>query len=147
MIYEKVSCKIDAHSFLLVECANIKHGMIFEKEAHFYTVWICCCFGLELLCKRDVQPSSIWNQAIIAMTLSCMRRVLLSSFETFSECECEVFCERGVHPFIKMDNCCVPLFHYFAVNLHNMLNCLEDGISMNRTRLSYSIWYVAIWWP
>ena len=36
MIYEKVSCKIDAHTFLLAVCANIKHGMICENEVHLY---------------------------------------------------------------------------------------------------------------
>ena len=34
MIYEKVSRKTDAHSFLLVMCLNIKHGMICKNEAH-----------------------------------------------------------------------------------------------------------------
>ena len=28
------------------------------------TAWIRCWFGLELFCKRAVQPSSIWNQAV-----------------------------------------------------------------------------------
>ena len=94
---------------------------------------LCCWFGLELFCKIDVQPSSIWNQATIVLTLLCKRGVPPSSVEAFSECESEVFCKRCVHAFIKTDNCRAPLCHYLAVNLHNRLNCLEDGISMSKT--------------
>ena len=35
-----MSCKIDAHSFLLMVCANINHGVICEKGVHLYNAWI-----------------------------------------------------------------------------------------------------------
>ena len=101
----------------------------------------CCWFKLELFYKGDVQPSFIWNQATIVQTLFCKIGVTLFSSEAFRECECEVFCKRGVHPFIKTHNSRVPLFHYFAVNCHNLSNCLEDGISMRRIISSYSMAY------
>ena len=65
-----------------------------------------------------------------------------SSFEAFSECGCKVLRKRGVHPLSKTDNCRVPLFHYFAANLHNRLNCLADEISMSRMLLSYAMAYL-----
>ena len=65
--------------------------------------------------------------------------ILATSFGAFSECKFEVFCKRSVHRLIKTVNSHVPLFHHFAVKLHNRLNCLEDGISMSRTLSSYSM--------
>ena len=47
--------------------------------------------------------------------------------------------KRGEHPFIKTDNSQVPLSHYFVVNLHNRLNCLEK--SMSRTRSLFPMAY------
>ena len=52
MIYGKMSCKIDAHSFLLVECANIKLGMICQKEAHLYSTWILLYSPLPFETRR-----------------------------------------------------------------------------------------------
>ena len=101
----------------------------FARSRHISTMLeFCCWFGLELFCKRDAQHSSIWN-----------RRLLYWHTWTFGECKCQVFCKMDVHPFIKTDDSRVPLFHYFAVNLYNVLSCLEDGISMSRNFPSYSM--------
>ena len=115
-------------------------GWFVRKRRISTMLEICCSFGRELFCKRVVQHSSIWNPTVV-LTLFWKKGVTPSSLGAFSECECEVFCKRGVHPFIKTVNSRVPLFHYFAVNLHNRLNCLEDGISMSRAPFSYSMAY------
>ena len=49
--------------------------------------------------------------------------------------------QKGCAPLSKADNCRVPLFHYFAVNLHNRLNCLKGGIGVSRILSSYSMAY------
>ena len=105
MIYKKVSCKIDAQSFLLEVCTNIKHGMICEKKAHRYKAWICCWFGLELFCKKDIQPSSIWNQATIVLTLR-LRHSMNVNVRCFA---------KGVSTLLAKQ--ITVLFHYFIILL------------------------------
>ena len=125
---------MEAHSFLLVECAHIKHAMIYEKEAHLYNAWILLL---------------IWDGTVFQKRCTTLFHLKPG------DCCTDSGMQKGSNPlfvwglqwmwmwivFIITDNCCVPLFHYFAFNLHNRLNCLGDGISMSRILSSYSMAY------
>ena len=73
--YEKVSCKIDTHSFLLVMCTILSMGW-FARSRHISTmVKFAVDSGWNCLQKR----CSIWNQDIIVLTLFCKNPLQLGS--------------------------------------------------------------------
>ena len=121
-------------------CVQISSMGWFARR-HISTLLEFSCL-LEWNCfAKEMYSSLPFETRRLLYWLLCKRVVTPSSFEAFSECECEVFCKSVVHPFIKMDNCRVPLFHYIAIDLHNRLNCLEEGFSMSTSLSSYSMAY------